>query len=105
MKFDLGELATSYATRAAAAEILADIRNRVAQTGEVQEITIDLTKVRAITPSFATALVYGLHRLADQRRYHISGVRIVSEDPLMNARVRSVLDTHLQGTSSKVLVA
>ena len=105
MKFVLSDLATSYATRSMATRILDDIRDRVAESGEVQEITIDLRGVRAITPSFATALIYGLHRLASQARSNVAGVKIVSTDPLMNARVRSVLDAHLEGANTKVLVA
>ena len=105
MRFDLSEFATSFATRAMATQILDQIRERLAPRGELQELTVDLSGVRAITPSFATAFIYGLHRLANQRRYKVTGVNIVSTDPLMTARVRSVLDTHLEGTNSKVLVA
>lgn len=73
--FMLSEWGNSLATRTRAAEIVKEIHDTIdlEQTGE---LTVDLTGVRVISPSFAAAFIGHLRSLLSRPEFHTEIINI-----------------------------
>lgn len=100
--FVLSERGTSFATRARAAEIVEEIHHSI-ELEQIGELTVDLTGVRVISPSFAVAFINHLRSLLNHPEFHTEIISIKGDSPLILERFSQAFNqniTHIKNSHS-----
>lgn len=92
--FSLSERGTSFATRTRAAEVVKEL-GEFLTLGPTKELTIDLTGVVVISPSFAVAFIGELRSLLSHPEYRMESINIVSDSPWVQVRLYKALEQHV----------
>lgn len=90
----LSERGTSFATRTKAAEIIREIAEIITITPDIK-LTIDLTSVRIISPSFAAALIEGLRLLLNRIKYPVESISIIGDSQLVQGRLHEAFEQNI----------
>lgn len=91
--FMVSKLGTSFATRTRAEEIVRELEDVLA-TGAFGELTVNMTGVRVISPSFAAAFIKSLHSLLNRPRFQKESISIVGDSPQVQARLQEALEQY-----------
>jgi len=92
--FSLSERGTSFATRTRAVEVVKELSEFLALE-PTKELTVDLTGVVVISPSFAVAFIGELRLLLSRPEYRTETINIVSDSPWVQTRLHTALEQYV----------
>ena len=92
--FVLSEQGTSFATRTRAAEIIKELQNSI-ELEQSEELTVDLTGVRVVSPSFAAAFISHLRSLLSRPEFHTEIINIKCDNPLILERLNQAFNQYI----------
>ncbi len=101
--FLVSERGNSFATRTRAAEIVQEICEFI-ELQQPNEITIDLTGVRVVSPSFAAAFINHLRSLLSRTKFQTQTINVTCDNALIVDRFKQALEQNIMYvTNSKPL--
>lgn len=90
----LTERGTSFATRTRAAEIVKEIQDSI-ELEQTEELTVDLTGVRVVSPSFAAAFISHLRSLLSRPAFHTEIINIKCDSPFVLERFKQAFNQNI----------